>query len=69
MDPSTESTAGSVERYARMLMAWSGGEAARQDSRGRTLIVYDPHDALRSFNTALRTLSDQSQQDRPASES
>jgi hypothetical protein len=55
------SAAGSLERYARTLMAWSGTEAATQDSDGKTLIVYDPRDALRSFNTVVRTLGDRSE--------
>ena len=45
----------SVEAYARCLMSYA---IANGDGRSAPLIVYDPHEGLHSFNTAVRVLGD-----------
>jgi hypothetical protein len=44
----------SPEALARRLMQFSAAMPDRLGSRGSRLVLYDPHDGLRSFNAALR---------------
>jgi hypothetical protein len=44
------------ERYARTLMAYAGGNGTH--SNAPALIVYDPYEAIHSFNTAMRVLGE-----------